>query len=136
MKTVAEVIGVSRSNLAKRLQQVAQKRIGRPPLPDEELLAQIKAVIAELPTYGYRRVHAILKRQALAAGLKPANHKRIYRVMKVHSLLLDRHAGGSERHDDGRVAVDERNRRWCSDGLRERLRQRRAAAGCLRTRLL
>jgi hypothetical protein len=35
-------------------------------------VAQIKAVIAELPTYGYRRVHAILKRQALTAGLKPA----------------------------------------------------------------
>jgi hypothetical protein len=32
-------------------------------------VAEIKAVIAELPTYGYRRVHAILKRQALAAGL-------------------------------------------------------------------
>jgi hypothetical protein len=25
----------------------------------------IKAVIGELPTYGYRRVHAILKRQAI-----------------------------------------------------------------------
>jgi putative transposase len=41
-------------------------------------------VIAELPTYGYRGVHAVLKRQALAAGLKLANHKRIYRVMKGH----------------------------------------------------
>lgn len=49
--------------------------------------------------------------QALVAGLKPANHKRIYRVMKVHGLLLDRHAGGRERRHDGRVAVDERNRR-------------------------
>ncbi len=117
MKTVAEVIGVSRSNLAERLQERPQSRIGRLPLPDEELVAQIKAVICELPTYGYRRVHAILKRQALAAGLKPANHKRIYRVMKAHGLLLDRHAGGLERRHDGRVAVDERNRRWCSDGF-------------------
>jgi transposase InsO family protein len=80
-------------------------------------VAQIKAVIGELPTYGYRRVHAILKRQALAAGLKPPNHKRIYRAMKVHGLLLDRHAGGIERRHDGRVAVDKRNRRWCSDGF-------------------
>ncbi len=117
MKTVAEVIGVSRSNLAERLQERPQSRIGRPPLPDEELVAQIKAVICELPTYGYRRVHAILKRQTVAAGLKPANHKRIYRVMKAHGLLLDRHAGGVERRHDGRVAVDERNRRWCSDGF-------------------
>ena len=61
MKTVAKVIGVSRSNLAERLQERPQSRIGRPPLPEEELVAQIKAVICELPTYGYRRVHAILK---------------------------------------------------------------------------
>ena len=117
MKTVAEVIGVSRSNLVERLQQRPPRRIGRPPLPDQELVAQIKATIAELPTYGYRRVHAILKRQALDAGLKPPNHKRVYRVMKVHSLLLDRYAGGVERRHDGRIAVDERNRRWCSDGF-------------------
>src|SRR2546430_3217783 len=38
-------------------------------------------------------------------------------VMKVHGLLLDRHVGGDERRHDGRVAVDERNRRWCSDGF-------------------
>ena len=111
------MIGVSRSNLAERLQERPQRRIGRPPLPDGEVVAQIEVRIGELPTYGYRRVHAILKRQALAAGLKPANHKRIYRVMKAHGLLLDRHAGGVERRHDGRVAVDERNRRWCSDGL-------------------
>jgi hypothetical protein len=31
-------------------------------------VAQIKRLIGELPTYGYRRVHPILKRQALAAA--------------------------------------------------------------------
>jgi hypothetical protein len=31
-------------------------------------VARIRAAIAELPTYGYRRVHGILKREALAAG--------------------------------------------------------------------
>jgi hypothetical protein len=43
--------------------------------------------------------------------------RRVYRVMKVHGLLLDRHAGGVERRHDGRIAVDARNRRWCSDGF-------------------
>ena len=71
MKTVAEVIGVSRSNLVERLQERPKTRIGRPPLPDEEVVAEIKTVIAELPTYGYRRVHAILKRRARATGRKP-----------------------------------------------------------------
>jgi transposase InsO family protein len=74
-------------------------------------------VVAEMPTYGYRRVHAILKRQALAGGSKLPNHKRVYRVMKLHGLLLDRHAGGAERRHDGRIAVVEPNRRWCSDGF-------------------
>jgi putative transposase len=117
MKTVAEVIGVARSNLIERVQERPKRRIGRPPVPDGDLVAAIKAVIAELPTYGYRRVHAILKRRALAEGRQPPNHKRVYRVMKVHGLLLDRHCGGAERRHDGRIAVDERNRRWCSDGF-------------------
>jgi putative transposase len=113
-----------------------QEQIDRPPLPDDELVAKIKAVIAELPTYGYRRVHAILKRQALAAGLKPPNHKRVYRVMKVHSLLLDRHVGDVKRRHDGRIAVDERNRRWVLRRLRDRLRQWRESASRLRAGLL
>ena len=57
MKTVAEVIGVSRSNLMERMHARPKKRIGRRPLPDGKLAAEIKAIIAELPTYGYRRVH-------------------------------------------------------------------------------
>ena len=125
MKTVAEVIGVARSNLAERLRERPRRRRGRPPAPDDGLVATIKAVIAELPTYGYRRVHAILKRRELAQGRQPPNHKRVYRVMKAHGLLLDRHVGGAERRHDGRIAVDEPNRRWCSDG-----------AGGLRPRLL
>ncbi len=39
---------------------------GCPPLPDAELLAAIQELIADLPTYGYRRVHALLRRQAEA----------------------------------------------------------------------
>lgn len=57
-------------------------RIGRPPLPDDELMATIKAVVAALPTYDYRRAHVILKRQALAAGHKSLNHKQVYPVTK------------------------------------------------------
>ena len=38
--------------------------------------------------------------------------------MKVHGLLLQRHSGkGDERRHDGRIAVDTRNTRWCSDGF-------------------
>jgi putative transposase len=94
------------------------RRRGRPPLPDDGLVAQIRALIIDLPTYGYRRVHALLRRQAEKDGRAAANPKRVYRVMKLHGLLLQRSATHrDERRHDGKVAVETRNTRWCSDGL-------------------
>ena len=55
-------------------------------------MAEIKAVIAVLPTYGCRRVHAILKCQALDAVHKLPNHKRFHRAMKAHTSLIFRAA--------------------------------------------
>ncbi len=93
MKVVATVLKVARSNLAKQLTKPKTgKSQGRPAQPDTELVTAIRSVIATLPTYGYRRVHAILKLQAVAAGLTPPNHKRVYLVMKVNKLLLQRRA--------------------------------------------
>ncbi|SFD66037.1 HTH-like domain-containing protein [Methylobacterium sp. 13MFTsu3.1M2] len=89
------------------------RRRGRPPEPDAALLGAIQALIADLPTYGYRRVHALLRRQAERDGRPAPNAKRVYRVMKVHGLLLQRHAGGAEtRRHEGKVAVAVRNTRW------------------------
>jgi putative transposase len=62
-------------------------------------------------------VHAILRRRALAEGRQPPNHKRIYRVMTEHGLLLQRHAGGAERRHDGKIAVAASDLRWCSDAF-------------------
>jgi len=125
MTTVAEVIGVSRSNLMERMRERPKKRIGRRPLPDGKLVAEIKAVIAELPTYGYRRVHAILKRQALAAGLTPPNRCRRaslrpgqspaghHRVAVRQWQLLPRRkdgacAGAAKRqNDESRLSTDQ-----------------------------
>ena len=116
MSAVAAALSVSRPHLSSR-QRSALRRRGRPPLPDAGLLAAIQRLIADLPTYGYRRVHALLRRQAEREGRPAPNVKRVYRVMKVHGLLLQRHAGGEERRHEGRIAVDARNTRWCSDGL-------------------
>ena len=117
MKAVADVIGVARSHLIEQIKTRPRQRIGRPPAPANALVSEIRAIIADLPTYGYRRVHALLRRKALAEGRSPANHKRVYRVMKEHGLLLQRHAGGSERRHDGRIAVDRSDLRWCSDAF-------------------
>jgi hypothetical protein len=45
-----------RDTIARRVAQGPSKHRGRPPLPDEPLLSEIMAVIAEMPSYGYPRV--------------------------------------------------------------------------------
>ena len=117
MKAVADLLGGARSNLVEQMRDRPRQRLGRPPAPADALVAEIKAVIADLPTDGYRRVHAILRRKALDEGRQPPNHKRVYRVMKEHGLLLQRHAGGSERRHDGRIAGARSDLRWCSDAF-------------------
>lgn len=118
MKTVCETLGVARSNVAARAAGSPSRARGRPPLPDRQLVEEIKAIIADMPTYGYRRVHAILRRNARKDGRSWPNAKRVYRVMKVHNLLLVRHTGAAEdRLHDGQVAVERSNIRWCSDGF-------------------
>ena len=118
MKTIADTLGVARSNLAVQAKTgVPVRRRGRPAKPEAELLAEIKQIIADQPTYGYRRVHALIRRRQQQGG-GAINVKRVYRIMKVHGLLLECHTGaGEERRHDGRVAVDRPNTRWCSDGF-------------------
>ncbi len=118
MTAVAQTLGVARSNLmTRKAHSRPAKRRGRKPLPDAEIVAAIEAVLAEQPSYGYWRVWAVLRRHAWAAGRTPWNRKRIYRVMKAHGMLLQRHAGGPERRHDGTIAVARSNLRWCSDGF-------------------
>jgi putative transposase len=117
VKTIADALGVARSNLVVQAGATPARR-GRPPQPEDELLAEIRKVIADQPTYGYRRVHALIRRARGERGAAAVNIKRVYRIMKVHRLLLERHTGGGvERRHDGRVAVDRPDTRWCSDGF-------------------
>ena len=118
MSAAAAATGISRSHLSATLHAGPRRQRGRPPQPDGDLVEAIGKLIADLPTYGYRRVHALLRRQAEATGRAAPNPKRVYRVMKLHGLLLQRAGTRNEqRRHDGRVAVDVRNTRWCSDGL-------------------
>lgn len=118
MKTVAETIGVSRSNLVERLSGSAPPRRRYQKAQDEALLLLVRRLVDARPTYGYRRITALVNRELAAKAEPPANHKRIYRLMKIHGLLLERHSGRRPgRLHDGKVIVMRSNVRWCSDGF-------------------
>lgn len=118
MKAVAQTLGVARSNLIDRLQGRTRPRQGYHKAEDAGLVPLIMALVAARPTYGYRRITAILNRQLRSDGAAPVNHKRVYRIMKAHNLLLARKYSERPEHiHDGKVIVMRSNLRWCSDGF-------------------
>lgn len=81
MKTVAASLGVARSNIIERRdghrpQRGPQERPG-----DVELAGAIRDLVDKRPTYGYRRIAALLRRERRAAGESQVNAKRVYRLM-------------------------------------------------------
>ena len=118
MKTVTDTLGVARSNIAERVKGVRPKRGPQSRDGDLELTAEIRRLVDARPTYGYRRIAALIKRERRSAGAAPVNAKRVYRLMRRHGLLLARHTGRRRpREHDGQVATLRSNVRWCSDGL-------------------
>jgi putative transposase len=118
MKRVAEALGVSRSNLAERTRGEAAARGSYVKTADEALLPLIRRFVDERPTYGYRRITALVNRERRTQGMPPANRKRVHRIMQRNAMLLQRHTGRREgRLHNGKVMVMCSNLRWCSDGL-------------------
>ena len=116
MKAIADILDVSRSNLAERAARGHRPREPYHRADDPEVLAVVRGLVDERPTYGYRRITALLNRQREAEGLARLNHKRIYRLMCLHGLLLARHSGlRPGRVHDGKIVVMRSNLRWCSD---------------------
>jgi putative transposase len=117
VRLVCEVLGVARSNVTARKRRPTtwtDRRAAGSKTDDTVALEAIRAVVHDLATYGYRRVWGVLR-----LGGTVINHKRVYRVMRDHGLLLYRHGQRpvSQRRHDGKIAVDTSNTRWCSDGF-------------------
>jgi transposase InsO family protein len=118
MKTVADTLGVARSNVAERVKGARPKRGPQVRDGDLELTAEIRRLVDARPTYGYRRIAALIKRERRSTGAAPVNAKRVYRLMRRHGLSLARHTGRRRpREHDGQIATLRSNVRWCSDGL-------------------
>ncbi len=118
MSRVAETLKVSRSNLSERLRGTAKARGPYLKAGDAELLPLIRRHVEERPTYGYRRVAALVNRELARANRPLVNRKRIYRIMQQHGLLLEACSGNRPgRVHDGKIMVMASNLRWCSDCL-------------------
>lgn len=117
MKAIALALGVARSNLVEqmRLRGAEAACAEVPPEPDTELVREIEALLEARPTYGYRRITAMLNRPRREQGDALVNHKRVYRLMREHKLLLTRHSGKIQRPHNGKVATLASDLRWCSD---------------------
>ena len=118
MNAIAKTLGVSRANLIERVKGNTKPRRRYHKAQDAAIVPLIRDLVARRPTYGYRRIAAILNRLLRHECQRLVNHKRVYRIMQVHQLLLARRY--TERPDlphNGKVIVMRSNLRWCSDGF-------------------
>lgn len=85
---------------------------------DHEILPQIQHVINQRPTYGYKRITAMINRTRAQKGEERLNKKRVYRLMKMNHLMLPK--SGTvvrEQSGNGKVMTLYPNTRWCSDAF-------------------
>jgi putative transposase len=124
VKAIARTLGVARSNLLEQRRkrteppEASSTPTARPHTEACErgmnaaILERIRELIGERPSYGYRRVTALLNRELP----ERVNPKRIYRIMKHNRMLLERCTGnGRGRKHDGVIVTLKPNLRWCSD---------------------
>jgi len=107
-RRACRVIGLQRST-----QRYRAKR-----QDDGALRTRLRALAAERPRFGYRRLHALLRREGY-----PVNHKRIHRLYRAEGLAV-------RQRPRKRVAVgrgipptmgNDPNDRWCLDFVSDSL---------------
>lgn len=118
MKATTDTLEVSRSNVAARSKSKHRGRGPQVRSGDEELTCAIRRFVDARPTYGYRRIAALLNRERRSGGLAPVNRKGVYRLMHKSGLCLAAHTGRRiPREHKGKVETAASDLRWCSDGL-------------------
>ncbi len=116
MKAITDSLGVSRSNLYEKREEGRALRRGRYRKDeDDALLPLIREIVDARSTYGYPRTTALLNKKLAVLGRPRVNEKRVYRIMAMNNLLLQKHTGKPTRTHDGEIITLKSNTRWCSD---------------------
>jgi len=107
-RRVCSVLAVSRSVARDREERGKRRRL---PV-DEVLAARVQKLIAEFPTYGYRRLWAILRNRD---GVR-VNRKAVYRVLvRKRWLVTQRLVTARPRVQAKRSRAGRSNQRWALD---------------------
>lgn len=111
LSRIARVLGIGRATAYRDRGPRASRYHRR---DDARVYQQLKAVLRERGSYGYRRATILVNREF---GVR-YNRKRIQRVMRLTGLALAvRRRGGHRRPHRGTVAMPGSNQRWCSDKM-------------------
>jgi putative transposase len=116
-EVVADTLGVAQSNLVEQMSGASKRRGRYQRQGDDEVLAAIRQLTDARPTYGYRRITALLNRarRASGAGLININESSAswrratcyFNRMSVIALSVSMRGASSPSS----------NQRWSSDGL-------------------
>lgn len=113
MERVCSALAVPRSTYYMWLKESEMPRAGTPRLlAENRLIQRIKELCREFPTYGYRRIHALLVHKD---GLQ-INRKRVQRIIQRLGLQVKRKEKPARRgHHEGKVEVLASDLRWGMD---------------------
>jgi putative transposase len=106
-RRACRVLGVARSSVRER-----PERAPRRPVVDELLAVRIREVIRAQPTFGYRRIWAVLR---FREGVR-VNRKAVYRVLKLKGWFVhQRRVTPRPRVRGLRSVATRSNERWAVD---------------------
>lgn len=108
---------VGRASLYWKNKDAQTKRVRYLKNSDSEVLIEIQIILKDRPSYGHKRVTAMINKKRKLLFLSLFNRKRIYRVMELNGLLLKKEIVLRDHEKTGQIITLHSNTRWCSDGL-------------------
>jgi putative transposase len=114
---VCQEMKVGRASLYWKKKDLQLKRLRYLKSSDSEVLVEINIILKIRPSYGHKRVTAMINKKRKNLELPRFNRKRIYRVMELHGLLLKKEIVLRDHQKTGKIITLHSNTRWCSDGL-------------------
>lgn len=115
LRRICRILDITRSTLYEtEAVEVAPDETSQVPEPSQDvlLLARIKVLIEEFPTYGYRRICALLRKR----GKLTINRKKVYRLMREQCWMLTQcETSPKPRVQTSRSSTARSNKRWAMD---------------------